>query len=151
MSFTSQSAQFMIRASIVAMLGLWVAGCSENKSAQCVKLIGVANNAVNSIEAVTAPAGGNNNIEALNKIISVADETNKSMKDLPLTDERLKDFRGQFTTMYADTSAATRALVAAASSKDAAASQKAFEQLKASTSKESPLVDAVNGYCSTGG
>jgi hypothetical protein len=109
MSFPSQSAQFMIKASVVAVLSLWVVGCSETKSSQCVKLIGVANQAVNSIEAVTQPAEGANNIEALNKIISVADDTNKAMKDLPLTDEKLKEFRGRFTTMYTDTSAATRA------------------------------------------
>jgi hypothetical protein len=151
MSFPSQSAQFMIKASVVAMLSLWVVGCSENKSSQCVKLIGVANQAVNSIESVTAPAEGANNIEALNKIINVADDTNKAMKELPLTDEKLKEFRGRFTTMYTDTSTATRALVTAANNKETAASQKAYEDLKTSTSKESPLVDEVNGYCSAGG
>jgi hypothetical protein len=155
MSFTRQSTQWMIRASIVAMVGIGMVGCSENKSAQCAKLIGVANRAVNEIESVTAPVGsgtdGSNNIEALNKIIRVADATNKEMRDLNLTDQQLQDFRGRFTTMYTETSDATRALVAAANSKDAAASQKAYEALKTSTSKESPLVDAVNNYCSTGG
>jgi oligoendopeptidase F len=154
MSFPSQSAQFMIRASIVTILGAGIVSCSENKSAQCAKLIGVANQAVNSIETVTAPVGSNgssNNIEALNKIITVADDTNKAMKDLNLTDPKLQEFRGRFTTMYTATSTATRDLVAAANNKDAAASQKAYEALKTSTSQESPLVDEVNGYCSTGG
>lgn len=138
--------RFVARASIVAMLGLWLASCSENRSAQCVKLIGVANQAVNSIESVTAPTGADS-IEALRKIAAVAEDTNRAMGELNLTDAELVKFRDRFTAMYQATSAATQALIASSTVKDTAASQKAYEDLKASTSQESPLVDAVNDYC----
>jgi hypothetical protein len=138
--------RFVARASIVAMLGLWLASCSENRSAQCVKLIGVANQAVNSIEAVTAPTGADS-IEALKKIAAVAEDTNRSMGELNLSDPELVKFRDRFTTMYQATSAATQALIQSSTVKDTAASQKAYEDLKASTSQESPLVDEVNSYC----
>jgi hypothetical protein len=147
MSFLSLSPRrFVARASIVAVLGLWLASCSENRSSQCVKLIGVANQAVNSIEQVTAPTGADS-IEALRKIAAVAEATNQSMRELNLTDAELVKFRDRFTAMYEATSAATQSLIQSSSVKDTAASQKAYEALKASTSQESPLVDQVNGYC----
>jgi hypothetical protein len=152
MSFLSQSpyqfpTQFIVRASVAAALGLWLVGCSENRSSQCVKLIGVANNAVNSIEAVTAPSGAESSIEALKKIATVADETKKAMTELSLTDSTLIGFRDRFVTMYEATSAATGSLIQASSAKDTAASQRAYENLKASTSQEAPLVDEVNKFC----
>jgi hypothetical protein len=154
MSFLSQSSspfphQFMVKASIVAALSFWLVGCSENRSSQCVKLIGVANQAVNSIEAVTAPSSADS-IEALRKIAVVAEDTNKAMRDLSLTDGKLIEFRDRFTAMYEATSAATQSLIQSSSIKDTAASQKAYEDLKASTSQESPLVDEVNQYCNAG-
>jgi hypothetical protein len=138
--------RFVVRASIVAVLGLWLTSCSENRASQCVKLINVANQAVNSIEAVTAPTGADS-IEALKKIAAVADDTNRSMQALNLSDPELVKFRDRFTSMYEATSAATRSLIEASSVKDTAASQKAYEALRTSTSQESPLVDQVNGYC----
>lgn len=150
MSFLSQSPyQFMVKASITAALGLWLVGCSENRSSQCVKLIGVANQAVNSIEAVTTPSSADS-IDALKKIAVVAEDTDKAMKDLKLTDGKLVAFRDRFTAMYESTSAATQSLIKASSVKDAATSEKAYEALKVSTSQESPLVDEVNQYCSAG-
>ncbi len=150
MSFQSLSSyQFMVKASITAALGLWLVGCSENRSSQCVKLIGVANQAVNSIEAVTTPSSADS-IDALKKIAVVAEDTDKAMKDLKLTDEKLVAFRDRFTAMYESTSAATQSLIKASSVKDAATSEKAYEALKVSTSQESPLVDEVNQYCSAG-
>ncbi|MBW4516934.1 MAG: hypothetical protein KME11_17125 [Timaviella obliquedivisa GSE-PSE-MK23-08B] len=139
----------MVKASIVAALSFWLVGCSENRSSQCVKLIGVANQAVNSIEAVTAPSSADS-IEALRKIAVVAEDTNKAMRDLSLTDGKLIEFRDRFTAMYEATSAATQSLIQSSSIKDTAASQKAYEDLKASTSQESPLVDEVNQYCNAG-
>jgi hypothetical protein len=151
MSFLSQpTRRFIVRASVVSALGLWIVGCSETKTSQCVKLIDVANKAVNDIEAVTAPAGSDN-IEALTQIATVAERTNKEMQALNLTDPKLKEFRTRFTTMYSDTSAATRNLINAATNKDTATSQQAYESLKQSTSRESPLVDDVNRYCSSAG
>ena len=150
MSFQSLSSyQFIVKASITAALGLWLVGCSENRSSQCVKLIGVANQAVNSIEAVTTPSSADS-IDALKKIAVVAEDTDKAMKDLKLTDGKLVAFRDRFTAMYESTSAATQSLIEASSVKDAATSEKAYEALKVSTSQESPLVDEVNQYCSTG-
>lgn len=150
MLFLNQSPyQFMVKASVTAALSLWLVGCSENRSSQCVKLIGVANQAVNSIETVTTPSSADS-IEALKKISVVAEDTDKAMKDLKLTDGKLVSFRDRFTTMYESTSAATRSLIQSSSVKDTAASQKAYEDLKASTSQESPLVDEVNQYCNAG-
>jgi hypothetical protein len=145
MSFLMSPHRF-VATSIAAGLGLWLVSCSENRASQCVKLIGVANKAVNSIEAVTAPTGADS-IEALRKIAAVAEDTNRSMRALSLTDPELLKFRDRFTTMYEATSAATQSLIQSSSVKDTVASQKAYEDLKASTSQESPLVDQVNGYC----
>jgi len=147
MLFPSQvSYQFMVKASVAAALGLWLVGCSENRSSQCVKLIGVANQAVNSIEAVTTPSSADS-IDALKKIAVVAEDTNKAMKDLKLTDGKLMGFRDRFTTMYESTSAATQLLIQYSTVKDTAGSQKAYDDLKVATSQESPLVDEVNQYC----
>jgi hypothetical protein len=148
MSFLSQSPyQFVVKASVAAAMGLWLVGCTANRSSQCVKLIGVANQAVNSIEAVTAPTGAESSIEALKKIAIVADDTKKAMTELNLTDSTLIAFRDRFVAMYDATSAATQSLIQASSSKDTAASQRAYENLKTSTSKEAPLVDEVNKFC----
>ncbi len=150
MSFLSQSPyRFMVKASVAVAIGLWLVGCSENRSSQCVKLIGVANQAVNSIEQVTAPSSADS-VEALGQIAVVAEDTDKAMKALNLTDGKLVAFRDRFTAMYAATSTATRSLIDSSKIKDKATSQKAYEDLKASTSQESPLVDEVNKYCNAG-
>lgn len=148
MSFLSRSPyQFMVKASAAAVWGLWLMGCTANRATECVKLIGVANQAVNSIEAVTTPAGAESSIEALKKIAIVADDTKEAMRDLNLTDPTLVAFRDRFVKMYEATSAATQSLIQASSLNDSAASQRAFENLQASTSQETPLVEEVNKFC----
>jgi hypothetical protein len=152
MLFLSQSPyqffnQFIVRVSVAAALGLWLVSCSENRSSQCVKLIDVANQAVNSIKVMPTPTDAESSIEALKKVAIVADDTKKAMTEVKLTDSTLITFRDRFTAMYEATSTAARSLIQASSVGDRAASQRAADDLKASTSQESPLVDEVNKFC----
>ncbi|MCU0569647.1 MAG: hypothetical protein MUF49_24130 [Oculatellaceae cyanobacterium Prado106] len=145
-SFTSRN---ILTVSTAIALGLLVVSCSENKASQCNKLIGVANQAVQSVEEVTSTATPDN-IDALNRIATAAEQANQGMRNLSLGDQELRRFQERFVAMYDETNRATRALVAAAQQKDAAASQTAFEALKTATDKEAPLVDQVNQYCNAG-
>jgi hypothetical protein len=138
--------------SALICLGLLVTSCTDNKVSQCNKLIKVANGAVSSVESVTQNASPNNspdNVEAMTKIAEAADKAKADMQGLQLSDEKLKDFQTRFVSMYTDTSKATRDLVKAAGSKDAASAQKAFDSLKSATDREAPLVSEVNKYCTT--
>jgi hypothetical protein len=132
--------------SALLILGLVTVSCSETKVSQCSKLIGIANQAVSGVKAVSENPKPDN-IDSMNKIADVANTAKASMQELQLADPQLKDYQTRFVAMYTDTNKATRDLVAAAQSKDAQAAQQAFESLKTATAQEGPLVSAVNGYC----
>ena len=145
MTFLVQPLKRAIAVSTLAALSFLVS-CSDNKVSQCNKLIKVANEAVSAVQTVTQTATPDN-VAAMAKIAEAADKAKSDMQGLSIGDEKLKGFQTRFTSMYTDTSKATRELVAAANSKDAVAAQKAFDALKTATDQENPLVTQVNTYC----
>lgn len=149
MSFLGQPlCKRAIAVSTLATLSLLAVSCTDNKVSQCNKLIKVANEAVSAVQTVTQNASPDN-VDAMNNIAEAADKAKADMAGLQLGDEKLKALQTRFVSMYTDTSQATRELVAAAGSKDAAAAQKAFDALKTATDQEGPLVNEVNTYCTT--
>jgi hypothetical protein len=102
------------------------------------------------VQAVTQSATPNpDNVGAMSKIADAADKAKTEMDGLKLNDDKLKNFQTRFTTMYTNTSQATRDLVAAANAKNAEAAQKSFDALKNATDLEAPLVNEVNTYCTS--
>lgn len=149
MSFLRQliGKRVLVASSAIA-LGIILVSCSESKVTQCNRLVKVANDAVDQVEQVTQNATPDN-VEAMSRIAGAADNANKLMTDLQLTDTTLVGFKNQFTTMYSNTSRATRSLIDAAKAKNATAAEQAFKDLQQATSAEEPLVRQVNQYCTT--
>jgi hypothetical protein len=144
--FKKPVAKRVYQISMLMMLGLLVTSCSEGKASQCNKLIGIANQAVSGVKAVSENPKPNS-IESMNKIADVANTAKTQMDSLQLTDSKLKAYQDRFVTMYTDTSKATNELVSAAEAKDSQAAQQAFQTLQTATSQEGPLVSEVNAYC----
>ncbi|MBF2051752.1 MAG: hypothetical protein EDM05_047250 [Leptolyngbya sp. IPPAS B-1204] len=146
-SFEKPVAKRIYQGSILILLGLLMASCSENKVAQCSKLIDIANQAVSGVKTVSENSQPDTSIESMNKIADVANTAKAEMEGLQLTDEQLKGFQTRFIDMYTATTNATRDLVTAAEAKDAQAAQQAFNALQTATAQEGPLVNEVNAYC----
>lgn len=145
--------------STIAAVTFLLVSCSEGKVSQCNQLIGVANQAVSQVQSVTqettaSPAAAGNatanaagNVAAMTQIATAADRARTDMEALQFNDDRLTEFKSRFIAMYTEIGNATRELVSSANAKNPEAAQRAFNELKAATEKEAPLVDEVNRYC----
>lgn len=141
--------------STIAAIAFLVVGCTEGRVSQCNQLISVANQAVTQVQSVTQGANaaatpGNptaNNVEAMTRIATAADQARAEMEALQFSDQQLTDFQSRFVAMYTEIATATRALVSGANANNSQAAQQAFTALKTATDKEAPLVQEVNNYC----
>lgn len=129
----------------IAALGM-VVGCTENKVSQCNRLIDVANRAVTDVQTVTESASPQD-VEAMSKIAETADRAATEMQAVKLSDEQLLSYQDRFVTMYADTSKATRDLIAAMGEQNGSAAQQAYSNLQTATNQEGALVTEINSYC----
>ncbi|MEE3719029.1 hypothetical protein V2H45_19990 [Tumidithrix elongata RA019] len=125
-------------------LSLVVNACGENKIVQCNKVIQVANKFETIASGVTKDAAG------FEKMAAQIDGIGAEMQTLKVADDKLNGFRDRFVAAYKEISLATREISKAIAAKDAKATTKATESLKATVAKESPLTGEINQYC-TGG
>lgn len=131
---------------VAVLFSAALTACGENKISQCNKLSNVVNRAAKETQSI----GQSNNADKfaeLNKAADSLDSYAKELEGLSLKDETLKGFKDRFVKMYADTSRASRALVAAAKKRDINAGNGALRDLQKATSQEDPLVKEVNDYC----
>lgn len=133
-------------ATLAIGFGTLTASCSASKVSQCNQLIEVANSAVESVQTVTTTSEPQD-VNAMIQIADTADQATTEMQALELPDEQLKAYQGRFVTMYAETSRASRALVAAVNEKNTQAAEEAYSALQTATGQEAPLVEEVNTYC----
>jgi outer membrane PBP1 activator LpoA protein len=132
----------------VAVLAI-VAGCTENKVSQCNRLIEIANRAVTDVQSVTQSANPQD-VNAMTQIANTADRAASEMQAVKLSDQQLLSYKDRFVSMYADTSKATRNLIAAVGNQDGSAAQQAYDALQTATNQEGTLVTEVNTYCGSG-
>jgi hypothetical protein len=146
------------QASTIAAIVFLTVSCSEGKVSQCNELISVANEAVAQVQSVTQgtnatavpgnpTANAANNVEAMTRIATAADQARGEMEALEFSDQQLTEFKSRFVAMYTEIGTATRELVSSANANNSQAAQQAFNALKTATDKEAPLVEAVNQYC----
>lgn len=121
-------------------------GCSESKVAQCNRLIEIANQAAMDVEAVTQSASAEDT-EAFRTVASTADQAAENLEAIELSDSTLEEYKQRFITLYAETSAATQALVDAVEQQSPQEATDAYNRLQSATQQEGPLVDEVNNYC----
>jgi hypothetical protein len=140
----------MINGSVIATLSVLVMSCSQSKVSQCNQLIEIANTVVTEVQTVTQNAEGPQDTEAMETIANTTAEARSDMESLNFGDEQLQTYQSRFISMYADTSQATREMVAAVGNQDAEAAQQAFDALQDATEQEAPLVEEVNQYCNSG-
>lgn len=131
---------------IIMFTGVLLVGCSEGKVAQCNKLIEIANQAASNVESVTQSSTPDDPAAFL-QIADTADTAFAELEEIEIDDETLEGFRQRFITLYVETSAATRDLVAAVEEQNAPGAEEAYNRLEIATEQEGPLVDEVNTYC----
>ncbi|MBW4650199.1 MAG: hypothetical protein KME06_16150 [Kastovskya adunca ATA6-11-RM4] len=129
-----------------AALSVLILGCSESKTAQCSRIIEVANQAVTKTKSVTN-GGQTSDPKAMLQAADSMEQASKEMESLELTDAKLKDYQAGFINMYRDTSKATRNFIAAFEKKDRPAAEKALSNLQQATTPEKQLVTDINTYC----
>ncbi len=123
-------------------IGLLAASCGPSKVAQCNNLSEVVNKA--ATEAQQIGKGGGNQLDDLSKAADSLDGYAQELEAIKISDEKLKEFQGQFVKMYRDTGKASRELVDAAKKKNRAAGEKALKDLQTATGQEATLVTNIN-------
>jgi hypothetical protein len=132
--------------SLTTALALLTASCSENKIAQCNRIIKIANETVT--QAKTVPNGTQgSDPKFMLKAAEVMEKASKQMTDISINDPKLKDYQTSFAKMYRDTSKATRDFVKAYEKKDRSAADKASTNLQQAAIPEHQLLIDINNYC----
>ncbi|MGF1537419.1 MAG: hypothetical protein ACFB4J_13190 [Elainellaceae cyanobacterium] len=130
----------------ISLLIAGLASCSNGKVDQCNQLIGVANQAVTEVEAVTSNSAPRDT-ETFSSITEAAQQAAAQLEAIDLTDEQLQSYRQRFIKLYSETGEATEQLVTAVEGQNLPAAQDAYTLLEDATSQEEPLVQEVNQYC----
>lgn len=131
----------------LVLLGFLLVGCSESRQSQCVKLVAIANQAVEELQA-TIQANANPNNSAYLKVAETVEQAKTAMTAVELIDPQLQTFQKRFIDMYAALGETARALADAVEKQDAAAAETAQTAFQQATQQEEPLVNEVNTYCS---
>jgi hypothetical protein len=135
-------------AMLLAAVALVLTSCAESKVAQCNKIIGIANQAVETSQAFgrnpQPEKGGKAFVEVADKLDALA----TSMAALEISDEKLKGFQSSYVEMYKTASKGLRGGAVALDKKDVAAMQKEMKVIQDGTSQEGKLVSDTNSYCS---
>lgn len=137
--------QSFVLFSLTAVLAVSITSCSENKVDQCNQIIRIANEA--GTQAKTVTNGGRDPKSAI-KAAEVIEKASQKMKDLPISDPKLKDYQSIFVKMYRDTSKATRDYAIAFEKKDRLAAEKANTNLQLAAVPEPKLISDMYTYCS---
>ncbi|MEL6221027.1 MAG: hypothetical protein AAFR31_00130 [Cyanobacteria bacterium J06627_8] len=136
----------LLTAFLILSIGVSLMSCSEGRVSQCNRLIGIANEAASSVEAVTSTASPDDP-DAFLRIADAAEQATSELENLEVADTELQNYQQQFISLYVETSAATRRLVDAVKNQDAEAADAAYMELEEATEREIPLVDEINNYC----
>jgi thiamine kinase-like enzyme len=110
----------------------------ERKIEQCLALTQVVNS------AKSLPIA--QNLQEFSVLGDRLDQLDSQVQALKLEDRNLNQFKTQFSELYKSMSVAARQINQTDADRNANTSAQAA--LKAATTKEAPLVDAVNRYCS---
>jgi small-conductance mechanosensitive channel len=129
-----------------SLVGIVLAGCSENKATQCNRLIAAANPAAEAVLAVT-PSTNPQDLEALSIIATTLDRATQQMQEVELSDQQLQRYQDRLITIYSTASQTILALIAAQKGQDNLSEQAAYRQLQTAAKPEDTLVTEVNDYC----
>ncbi|MGB7443659.1 MAG: hypothetical protein WA919_21560 [Coleofasciculaceae cyanobacterium] len=139
--------QYFVLLPMTAAISLLLFSCGESRTAQCNKIIQVANGAVSEAKSVTKE-GESNDPKAMLKAADAMEKASQKMEDIEVKDEKLQTYQAGFIKMYLDTGQATRQFVAAFEQEDRPAAEEALASLQQATTPEKRLVAEINNYCS---
>ncbi|MGI0491884.1 hypothetical protein ACN4EG_08730 [Alkalinema pantanalense CENA528] len=126
----------------LGLVSLFVSGCSETKVDRCNKLVTLANQASQDIQALetqnSAPAA------KFQAAADILDRATKSIQALQLNDPTLQGFQQQLVDLYSRDRDSNRSLVKPT---DAQTLRQATTQLQANHAAQTKLVQAINTYC----
>ena len=155
----SVSHKYTVLASVSLSIALFVTSCSENKVSQCQRLIGVVNEGTSLIDK-------NKGAQVITSLQLSKDLEfiTKSIKELNLTDPKLKEFQSGFVKIFENLSQAiakaSRALGTTKAAEDSPSGREKIQKARAeidstlttaatTVGKQSDtLVNQMNKYCS---
>lgn len=126
----------------LGLVSLLVSGCSETKVDRCNKLVVLANQASQDIQALeTQNSPPTAKFQAAADIL---DRATKSIQALQLNDPTLQGFQQQLVELYSRDRDSNRSLI---NPTNAQALRQATGQLQANHATQTQLVQAINAYC----
>jgi hypothetical protein len=125
---------------------LLTVSCSSGKVSQCANMIQVINRTVIDTKTNTE-SGTTLNVEIVEKLVNVFDKAAKDMNSVNLSDDKLKTYKSQFSSMYQGGAEINKQLIVSLKERK---STKVHEGLRKSSKIFSPERDLATGltqYC----
>ncbi|NEO98288.1 MAG: hypothetical protein F6K58_06310 [Symploca sp. SIO2E9] len=132
---------------ITVAMSLLIASCGESRTAQCVKINKIADEAVSEVKSHAKGAQAKDPKAAL-QAAEAMEKASQKMEAVELQDKKLKYYQTGFVKMYRDTSQATRDFIAAYKKQDREAADLAKNNLLEATTPEEQLLADFDSYCS---
>jgi hypothetical protein len=137
--------QFVMVGSAIATSFLTV-GCATGKVAQCASTIEVVNRTVKQTETVTA-AGTKGDLATIEKLVTIFDTAAKDLNSVNVSDEKLKDYKNKFFTMYQGGTEITKQLVSSIKEKKSTKVHEGLRKSRTIFSPEQALAAGLTRYC----
>jgi len=137
-----------IKLSAVAAIALLFTGCGESKTAQCNKVIKIANQAALLGQQYGKDPKTAKGSQGLTQLASQIDQVGTEMKGLEVKDEKLQGYQVRFLKLYQDISQGLTNTATAINKKDIKAANRSLVTLQKSSVEEGVIVKEINSYCS---
>lgn len=141
-----------VRVRQFAVVGIAIAtsfltvGCATGKVSQCTKMIEVVNRTVKETETVTS-AGTKGDLSTIEKLVTIFDTATKDLNSVNVSDEKLKDYKNKFFTMYQGGTEITKQLVSSIKEKKSTKVHEGLRKSRTIFSPEQDLAAGLTQYC----
>jgi predicted nuclease with TOPRIM domain len=136
---------------LTSIITILCISCGGGRVAQCNRIVKVANQGAELGKQLSKMGEGTQDAESLVRIYGEAstkiEQLSKNMKELDISDQKLKGFQSRFFNMYQDAKKSFDHLSSAVTTRNMTLVYQSSEELKIGTSREHDLVIDINKYC----
>jgi hypothetical protein len=119
-----------------------------NKASECTNMIRVINQTVADTNAATN-FGKNGDIQTIKALVKIFGKAARDIDSLNVSDEKLKTYRNQFSSMYQGGSEISKQLISSIKKINSIKTQENLRRSKNIFSPERDLTTGLNIYCRT--
>jgi hypothetical protein len=120
----------------------------SSKVSQCTNMIRVINQTVADTNAATS-FGKNGDVETIKALVKIFGKAARDIDSLNVSDEKLKTYRNQFSSMYQGGSEISKQLISSIKKRNSTKTQENLRRSKNIFSPERDLTTGLNIYCRT--